>query len=89
MTYSRRKNDRYQTLRIREVVNIAKDSVNLVFDTPTYFEYKPGQFLTIIKKVKGKENQKSLFSMFYSSSRSIPCRNSQESGWWSHVQSLK
>lgn len=47
--------DRYQKLTIREVVHIAKDAVNLVFEKPTQFEYDPGQFLTIIEEVEGKK----------------------------------
>ncbi|MEP0985506.1 ferredoxin--NADP reductase [Ekhidna sp.] len=50
-----RKDDRYQTLTIKEVVNVAKDAVNLVFEKPESFEYEPGQFITIIKEVNGKK----------------------------------
>ncbi len=49
------KEDRYQTLKIKEVVNAAKDAVNLVFEKPESFEYEPGQFITIIKEVNGKK----------------------------------
>ena len=49
------KDDRYQTLTIKEVVDVAKDAVNLVFDKPESFEYEPGQFITIIKEVNGKK----------------------------------
>ncbi|MEO1255619.1 MAG: hypothetical protein AAFY41_12180 [Bacteroidota bacterium] len=44
------KDDRYQTLTIKEVVDVAKDAVNLVFDKPESFEYEPGQFITIFKR---------------------------------------
>jgi len=47
--------NRYQTLTIREVVNVAKDAVNLVFEKPEGFQYEPGQFITIIKEVNGKK----------------------------------
>lgn len=47
--------DRYQQLTVREVVHIAKDAVNLVFQKPEKFEYEPGQFLTIIEEVNGKK----------------------------------
>lgn len=48
--------ERYQNLRIREVVPIAKEAVNLVFEKPeAKFNYKPGQFITIIKEVDGKK----------------------------------
>jgi ring-1,2-phenylacetyl-CoA epoxidase subunit PaaE len=50
-----KKDDRYQTLTIKEVVNVAKDAVNLVFEKPDSFEYEPGQFITLIKEVKGKK----------------------------------
>ena len=52
---NKRKDDKYQTLSIKEVVNVAKDAVNLVFEKPESFEYEPGQFITIIKKVNGKK----------------------------------
>ncbi len=49
-------NDRYLTLTIKEVVPIAKDAVNLVFQKPEQpFNYQPGQFLTIIQKVHGEK----------------------------------
>lgn len=51
----KKKDDRYQTLTIKEVVNVAKDAVNLVFEQPESFEYEPGQFITIIKEVNGKK----------------------------------
>ncbi|WP_436517555.1 2Fe-2S iron-sulfur cluster-binding protein [Ekhidna sp. To15] len=47
--------DRYQVLTIKEVVNVAKDAVNLVFEKPESFDYEPGQFITIIKEVNGKK----------------------------------
>lgn len=49
------KDDRYQILTIKEVVNVAKDAVNLVFEKPESFDYEPGQFITIIKEVNGKK----------------------------------
>lgn len=50
-----KKDDRYLTLTIKEVVRVAKDAVNLVFENPGSFEYEPGQFITIIKEVNGKK----------------------------------
>ncbi|MEQ9468489.1 MAG: ferredoxin--NADP reductase [Ekhidna sp.] len=50
-----KKDDRYQTLTIKEVVKVAKDAVNLVFEKPESFSYEPGQFITLIKKVEGKK----------------------------------
>ena len=49
------KDSRYQTLTVREVVEVAKDAVNLVFDKPGSFSYEPGQFITLIKEVNGKK----------------------------------
>ena len=48
--------DRYLTLKIREVVPIAKDAVNLVFEKPSgSFNYQSGQFITIIDEVDGQK----------------------------------
>lgn len=48
--------ERYKNLVIKEVVHIAKEAVNLVFEKPeSPFEYQPGQFLTIIKEISGKK----------------------------------
>ncbi len=52
---SEKKNDRYLSLRIREVVNVATDAVNVVFEKPEGFEYEPGQFITVIDEVDGKK----------------------------------
>ncbi len=47
---------RYHELTIKEVVPIAKDAVNLVFENPGEdFQYEPGQFITIIAHVNGKK----------------------------------
>jgi ring-1,2-phenylacetyl-CoA epoxidase subunit PaaE len=47
---------RYMTLVIKEVVPIAKEAVNLVFEKPTTaFDYQPGQFITIIAEVNGQK----------------------------------
>lgn len=51
----KKKDNRYQTLTIKEVVKVAKDAVNLVFEKPESFDYEPGQFITIIKEVNGKK----------------------------------
>lgn len=43
-------------MTIREVVPIAKDAVNLVFEKPSApFDYQPGQFITIIDEVNGQK----------------------------------
>lgn len=49
-------NSRYHQLTIKEVVPIAKDAVNLVFEEPgSDFQYEPGQFITLIQTVNGKK----------------------------------
>jgi len=51
-----KKDERFQMLKIREVVPVAKEAVNVVFEKPEgNFNYKPGQFITIIKEVEGKK----------------------------------
>ncbi|MFK7952918.1 MAG: 2Fe-2S iron-sulfur cluster-binding protein [Ekhidna sp.] len=47
--------DRYQMMTIKEVVKVATDAVNLVFEKPAKFQYEPGQFITIIDEVGGKK----------------------------------
>ncbi|MBC6401136.1 MAG: ferredoxin--NADP reductase [Ekhidna sp.] len=49
------KDNRYMTLKIKEIVNVAKDAVNIVFEKPESFSYEPGQFITIIDEVSGKK----------------------------------
>lgn len=50
-----KKDNRYKTLKVKEVVHIAKDAVNLVFEPQDDFDYEPGQFITIIDKVNGEK----------------------------------
>ena len=55
--------ERYMNLRIREVVPVAKDAVNLIFDKPdASFKYEPGQFITIIDHV-GDEKVRRAYSL--------------------------
>ena len=42
-------------MTIKDVVSVAKDAVNVVFETPEGFSYEPGQFITIIDEVNGKK----------------------------------
>lgn len=43
-------------LKIKEVIDIATDAVNLVFEKPANeFSYKPGQFITVIDEVNGEK----------------------------------
>jgi len=47
---------RYTTLKIKEVIPIAKDAINLVFEKPDEpLDYQPGQFITIIDEVNGQK----------------------------------
>jgi ring-1,2-phenylacetyl-CoA epoxidase subunit PaaE len=47
---------RYFKLTIKEVVKVATDAVNVVFENPgKNFVYKPGQFITIIETVDGQK----------------------------------
>lgn len=50
-----KKDERVQKLTIKEVVKVAKDAVNVVFERPDHFEYQPGQFITLIDTVEGKK----------------------------------
>lgn len=44
------------TLTIKEVVNVTKDAVNVIFEKPeASFEYKAGQFITVITSVDGNK----------------------------------
>lgn len=53
-------NSKYLTLTVKEVVRETADTVTLIFDkTTTPFFYKPGQFLTLIFEVDGKEERRS------------------------------
>jgi len=50
------KDSRYLTLTVREVIDIAQDAVNLIFEKPEgHFEYQPGQFITLIMTIDGKK----------------------------------
>lgn len=47
---------RFLNLKIKEVKQVAKETVNLVFEKPeSGFNYHPGQFITIISEVGGKK----------------------------------
>lgn len=50
----------YLTLQVREVVRETADAVTIYFDQPDpHLEYLPGQFLTIILVINGKEERRS------------------------------
>lgn len=47
---------RYHQLVIQEVVPVAKDAVNLVFEAPDKgFDYRSGQFITLVDSVDGEK----------------------------------
>ena len=51
---------RYFDLKVRQIVQETKDAITIVFSQPaTKLEYKPGQFLTLIVMVNGKEVRRS------------------------------
>lgn len=50
----------YITLQVREIVRETPDAVTIYFDQPEpHLEYLPGQFLTIIMVINGKEERRS------------------------------
>lgn len=54
------KEDHYLTLRIRETVQETSDTVTIYFDQPeAIMEYLPGQFLTLIVEIGGKQERRS------------------------------
>lgn len=55
-----KKNNKYLSLKVREVVRETGDTVTIYFEQPEpYLDYKPGQFLTIILDINGKEERRS------------------------------
>jgi ring-1,2-phenylacetyl-CoA epoxidase subunit PaaE len=52
--------DKYLSLKVREVVKETEDTVSIFFEQPEPFlEYKPGQYLTVILDIQGKEVRRS------------------------------
>lgn len=52
--------DQYLSLKIREIVKETPDAVTVIFEQPEPFlEYKPGQYLTVILDLGGKEVRRS------------------------------
>jgi ring-1,2-phenylacetyl-CoA epoxidase subunit PaaE len=50
----------YYDLKIRQIVHETKDAITIVFEQPaTKISYKPGQFLTLIVNIGGKEIRRS------------------------------
>ncbi|GHB26434.1 ferredoxin--NADP reductase [Mongoliitalea lutea] len=54
------KGSQYISLKVREVVKETADTVTIYFEQPEpYLDYKPGQFLTLILEIDGKEVRRS------------------------------
>lgn len=54
------KGDNYISLKVREVIKETSDTVTIYFEQPDpYLDYKPGQFLTLILEIDGKEVRRS------------------------------
>lgn len=54
------KGDQYLSLKVREVVKETPDTVSIFFEQPEpYLDYKPGQFITVILEINGKEERRS------------------------------
>jgi ring-1,2-phenylacetyl-CoA epoxidase subunit PaaE len=52
--------DQYLSLKVREVVKETTDTVTIYFEQPEpYLDYKPGQYLTVILDLGGKEVRRS------------------------------
>ena len=52
--------DHYLSLKVREVVKETPDTVTIYFEQPEpYLEYKPGQYLSVILEIDGKEVRRS------------------------------
>ncbi|MFD2033480.1 2Fe-2S iron-sulfur cluster-binding protein [Belliella marina] len=50
----------YLSLKVREVVKETPDTVSIFFEQPEpYLDYKPGQFITVILEINGKEERRS------------------------------
>ncbi|GGZ35880.1 phenylacetic acid degradation protein [Echinicola pacifica] len=56
----KKRGSQYLSLKVREVVKETEDAVTVYFEQPDpYLDYKPGQFLTLILEVNGKEERRS------------------------------
>jgi ring-1,2-phenylacetyl-CoA epoxidase subunit PaaE len=52
--------ENHLTLKIRQIVQETPDTVSIFFEQPEpYLEYLPGQFLTVIVEINGKEERRS------------------------------
>lgn len=56
----KKKSSQYLSLKIREIVKETPDTVTIYFEQPEpYLDYKPGQYLTVILDINGKEERRS------------------------------
>lgn len=56
----KKNNDKYLSLTVREIIKETHDTVTIIFDHPEIpLEYRPGQFLTLIFNIEGKEERRS------------------------------
>lgn len=57
---AKKNSSQYLSLKIREIVRETPDTVTIYFEQPEpYLDYKPGQYLTVILDVNGKEERRS------------------------------
>src|SRR5690606_31254140 len=57
---AKKKSSQYLSLKIREIVQETPDTVTIYFEQPEpYLDYKPGQYLTVILDIDGKEERRS------------------------------
>lgn len=55
-----KKNGRYHSLKVKEIIRETPDAITIVFDKPDdEMVYEPGQFLTLIIPIEGKEVRRS------------------------------
>ncbi|UCS93799.1 ferredoxin--NADP reductase [Echinicola marina] len=55
-----KRGSQYLSLKVREVVRETSEAISIYFEQPEpYLDYKPGQFLTLILEVNGKEERRS------------------------------
>jgi len=57
---TKNKGSQYLSLKIREIVKETADTTTIYFEQPEpYLDYKPGQYLTVILDINGKEERRS------------------------------
>jgi len=57
---AKKNSSQYLSLKIREIVKETPDTVTIYFEQPEPFlDYKPGQYLTVILDINGKEERRS------------------------------